>query len=60
MSKDYSSLPENELLAMARAGNEEAFTALVRQNSPMIYKISRRVLKNHEDPRTLLEARGRL
>jgi RNA polymerase sigma-70 factor, ECF subfamily len=49
MSKDYSSLPENELLAMARAGNEEAFTALVRQNSPMIYKISRRVLKNHED-----------
>ena len=49
MSKDYSSLSENELLAMARAGNEEAFTALVRQNSPMIYKISRRVLKNHED-----------
>ena len=49
MSNDYSSVPENELLALARAGNEEAFTALVRQNSPMIYKISRRVLKNHED-----------
>jgi RNA polymerase sigma-70 factor, ECF subfamily len=49
MSNEYSSLPESELLALARAGNEEAFTALVSQNSPMIYKISRRVLKNHED-----------
>lgn len=45
MGNEYSSLPENELLALARGGNEEAFTTLVRQNSPMIYKISRRVLK---------------
>ena len=49
MNTEYSCLPEGELLALARAGNEEAFTTLVRQNSPMIYKISRRVLKNHED-----------
>jgi RNA polymerase sigma-70 factor, ECF subfamily len=55
MSNEYSSLPENELLALARAGNEEAFTALVRQNSPMIYKISRRVLKNHEDAEDTLQ-----
>jgi RNA polymerase sigma-70 factor (ECF subfamily) len=55
MSSEYSSLPENELLALARAGNEEAFTVLVRQNSPMIYKISRRVLKNHEDAEDTLQ-----
>jgi len=55
MSNEYSSLPENELLALARAGNEEAFTTLVRQNSPMIYKISRRVLKNHEDAEDTLQ-----
>jgi RNA polymerase sigma-70 factor, ECF subfamily len=55
MSNEYCSLPENELLALARAGNEEAFTALVRQHSPMIYKISRRVLKNHEDAEDTLQ-----
>ena len=55
MSNEYSSLPEKELLALARAGNEEAFTALVRQNSPMIYKMSRRVLKNHEDAEDTLQ-----
>ena len=55
MSNEYFSLPENELLALARAGNEEAFAALVRQNSPMIYKISRRVLKNHEDAEDTLQ-----
>ena len=55
MSNEYFSLPENELLALARAGNEGAFAALVRQNSPMIYKISRRVLKNHEDAEDTLQ-----
>ena len=55
MSNEYFSLPENELLALARAGNEEAFAALVLQNSPMIYKISRRVLKNHEDAEDTLQ-----
>ena len=55
MSNEYFSLPENELLALARAGNDEAFTALVYQNSPMIYKISRRVLKNHEDAEDTLQ-----
>jgi RNA polymerase sigma-70 factor, ECF subfamily len=49
MAGDCSSLDEKELLALARQGNEEAFTVLVRQNYPMIYKTSRRVLKNHED-----------
>ena len=33
----------------ARKGNERAFTELVRRNWRMIYRISRRVLKNHED-----------
>lgn len=44
-----SASPEAELLALARDGNEAAFTELVRRNWRMIYRISRRVLKNHED-----------
>ncbi|HKN24600.1 MAG TPA: sigma-70 family RNA polymerase sigma factor [Candidatus Acidoferrum sp.] len=44
-----SASPETELLALARDGNEAAFTELVRRNWRMIYRISRRVLKNHED-----------
>ena len=52
---DYSSLAESELLALARAGDESAFTVLARQNTPMIYKISRRVLKNHEDAEDTLQ-----
>jgi|SRR5271166_4968198 len=55
ITNDYSSLPESELLALARAGNEEAFTTLVRQNSPMIFKVSRRVLKSHEDAEDTLQ-----
>jgi RNA polymerase sigma-70 factor, ECF subfamily len=51
----YTSLPEPELLALVRAGNEEAFTALVRQYSSMIYKISKKVLKNHEDAEDTLQ-----
>lgn len=46
---DYSASPEHELLSLARRGNESAFTELVRRNWHMIYRISRRVLKNHED-----------
>lgn len=48
MKIDASS-PEAELLALARVGNEAAFTELVRRNWRMIYRISRRILKNHED-----------
>jgi len=46
---DYTSCLEPELLNLARKGNEGAFTELVRRNWRMIYRISRRVLKNHED-----------
>ncbi len=46
---DYTSSLEAELLNLAREGNEGAFTELVRRNWRMIYRISRRVLKNHED-----------
>jgi RNA polymerase sigma-70 factor, ECF subfamily len=43
------------LLNMARDGNEEAFTELVRRNSRMIYRISRKILKNHEDAEDTLQ-----
>lgn len=46
---NYTSSSNCTLLAMARHGNEEAFAEIVRRNSQMIYRISRRVLKNHED-----------
>lgn len=46
---DYVSSPNSTLLTMARQGSEEAFAEIVRRNSQKIYRISRRVLKNHED-----------
>ena len=55
MTKDYASRPNSTLLALAREGNEEAFTELVRRNSRMIYRISRKVLKNHEDAEDTLQ-----
>jgi len=55
MTRDYSSLPEGELLTRARDGNEEAFTEIVHRNYRMIYKISKRVLGNHEDAEDTLQ-----
>jgi len=55
MTKDYASRTNSALLALAREGNEEAFTELVRRNSRMIYRISRKVLKNHEDAEDTLQ-----
>jgi RNA polymerase sigma-70 factor (ECF subfamily) len=54
-TNDYSLLPESELLALARKGNEQAFTILVHRNSQMVYRISWRVLKNHEDAEDTLQ-----
>jgi RNA polymerase sigma-70 factor, ECF subfamily len=55
MTVDYTLSPEHELLSQARKGNEGAFTELVRRNWRMIYSISRRVLKNHEDAEDTLQ-----
>lgn len=52
---DHSLLPESTLLRLAREGNEEAFTELVRRHSSIIYRISKRVLKNHEDAEDTLQ-----
>ncbi len=52
---DYSSAPERDLLALARKGNEQAFTALISRHIRMIYRISRRILKNHEDAEDTLQ-----
>lgn len=52
---EYASSPERELLSLARKGNEAAFTELVRRHWGMIYKISKRVLKNHEDAEDTLQ-----
>jgi RNA polymerase sigma-70 factor (ECF subfamily) len=54
-TNDYSSLPESELLSLARQGDEEAFTVLVHRNSQMVYRISWRVLKNREDAEDTLQ-----
>ena len=55
MKIDFASSPEHDLVALARKGNEAAFTELVRRNSRMIYRISKRVLKNHEDAEDTLQ-----
>jgi RNA polymerase sigma-70 factor (ECF subfamily) len=55
MTMNYAASPERELLALARGGNEAAFTELIRRHWRMIYKISRRVLKNHEDAEDTLQ-----
>jgi RNA polymerase sigma-70 factor, ECF subfamily len=52
---DYATRPNSTLLTLARKGNEEAFTELVRRNSRMIYRISRKVLRNHEDAEDTLQ-----
>lgn len=52
---DHSSLSEDNLLRLAREGNEEAFTELVRRHSSIIYRISKRVLKNREDAEDTLQ-----
>jgi RNA polymerase sigma-70 factor (ECF subfamily) len=48
MSSEFSH-PENELVAAAQSGNEDAFSELVRKHSGKIYSISLRMLKNRED-----------
>jgi RNA polymerase sigma factor (sigma-70 family) len=55
MTVDYVSRPEKELVALARNGNEAAFTELIQRNWHMIYRISRRVVKNHEDAEDTLQ-----
>jgi RNA polymerase sigma-70 factor, ECF subfamily len=55
MTIEYALSPERELLSLARKGNEGAFTELVRRNWGMIYKISKRVLRNHEDAEDTLQ-----
>src|SRR5260370_11351557 len=44
-----ASLPERVLVAKAQAGNEEAFTELVRRHSWQIYGLSLYMLRNRED-----------
>lgn len=42
-------VPERVLVAKAQAGNEEAFTELVRRHSGQIYGLSLNMLRNRED-----------
>jgi RNA polymerase sigma-70 factor (ECF subfamily) len=44
-----SNVPERTLVARAQAGNEEAFTELVRRHSGQIYGLSLNMLRNRED-----------
>jgi RNA polymerase sigma-70 factor, ECF subfamily len=55
MTAEYALRAEPELLTLARGGNEAAFTELVRRKWQMIYRISKRVVKNHEDAEDTLQ-----
>src|SRR6266849_6155429 len=46
---EAQTLPERTLVAKAQAGNEEAFTELVRRHSGQIYGLSLNMLRNRED-----------
>src|SRR5450432_3646054 len=45
----HSSTPERLLVSRAQAGNEEAFTELVRRHSGQVYGLSLNMLRNRED-----------
>jgi RNA polymerase sigma-70 factor (ECF subfamily) len=49
MANNATCATENLLLAQAKAGSSEAFSELVRINSPSVYGISLKILKNRED-----------
>jgi hypothetical protein len=40
-----ASIPERQLVARAQAGNEEAFTELVRRHSGQVYGLSLNMLR---------------
>lgn len=42
-------VPEHVLVAKAQAGNEEAFTELVKRHSSQVYGLSLNMLRNRED-----------
>jgi RNA polymerase sigma-70 factor (ECF subfamily) len=44
-----ASIPERQLVARAQAGNDEAFTELVRRHSGQVYGLSLNMLRNRED-----------
>src|SRR6202011_6236263 len=44
-----TSVPERTLVAQAQAGDEQAFTELVRRHSGQIYGLSLNMLRNRED-----------
>ena len=46
---ETQAIPERTLVAKAQAGNEEAFTELVRRHSGQIYGLSLNMLRNRED-----------
>ena len=49
METQVTVIPESQLVADARSGNEAAFEELVRRHSGKIYGVSLRMLKNRED-----------
>lgn len=49
MKEAQATLSERTLVARAQAGNEEAFTELVKRHSGQIYGLSLNMLRNRED-----------
>ena len=49
MKETQASAPERTLVARAQAGNEDAFTELVKRHSGQIYGLSLNMLRNRED-----------
>src|SRR5271155_3856319 len=47
--ESQANILERQLVARAQAGNEEAFTELVRRHSGQVYGLSLNMLRNRED-----------
>ena len=55
MANNATCAMENLLLAQAKAGSSDAFSELVRINSPSVYGISLKILKKREDAENNLQ-----
>jgi RNA polymerase sigma-70 factor (ECF subfamily) len=53
--KDPSSLPEAELLAMAKARQPGALREIMQRNSPRLYRLARSILRNDSDAEDVLQ-----
>lgn len=56
MAADLSALPEHDLVARARTGDEPAIRALVQRNNQRLFRTARGILRNDSDAEDVVQA----